>query len=173
MNARFAWLRALTVSVFLLVHFAGTASAETPDADYWKKYGGMPPLDIRIHLDGAPVRGLFESALASKKGLSPPTLTEMMIPVTIGQWITYKVEVSARGKGDWVDVTGHENLMVSNPTQGINIDRKTNRLWVVGDAINAKRDYGYATVIFYYSDLNEKDEQGAYTKLFFDIKTHK
>src|SRR5262245_34823784 len=89
------------------------ALAQAPDAsEFWKKYGGMPPLDIRVSIDGHLAVGLFEAALARKQGHPRIALKDRMIPVVVGQTVTFKVEVSPRGANQWTDVTGHKNLSI-------------------------------------------------------------
>ena len=145
--------------------------AQEQHAEYFKKYGGMPPLDMRVTLNGKEVRGLFEAALASK--VLPPkelSLEDVLIPVVVGQKLIYKVEISQRGANQWSEISKHPNLLISEPTKRIQISKSTTELWVLGNAANPQQDMGIYTMIFYYSDRNPKDEQAAYTHLYFGVK---
>lgn len=151
--------------------------AQTPEAaEQWKKYGekygGMPPLDIRVSIDGRPVVGLFEAALARKQGQARISLKERAIPVVVGQVVAFKVEISPRGANQWTDVTQHKNLSIDSPSGKIEIDQASSRLRIRPTAIDGKlSSIGLTGMIFYYSvDFDPKDEQFAYTELDFDIR---
>lgn len=144
--------------------------AQENGADYWKKYGGMPPLDIRVSLDDKTARGLFEVTKARNESPSKKIpLEDILIPVIVGQQLKFKVEISPRGANSWKDITKHPNLLITSYAGFMRINKSNSEILVVGDVAKPKMDAGIKTVTFYYSDLNRKDEQGAYTMLYFDI----
>lgn len=158
-------------TVFLMGLMSAGLHAQTqyPHASYWKKYSGMPPLDIRVSLNGKPVIGLFEQAQAESRGKPPIPLDSITIPLVTGQRVDFKVEVAKRDTNRWVDVTQHQNLYVDNDDGGVRIDKKSKQLIVLG-AKNPQTDFGYASITIYYTDRNPADEQAGFTVLYLDIR---
>lgn len=164
------WLsRFLAVLMVASMSTALHAQTQDPHTAYWKKYGGMPPLDIRVSLNGQIVPGLFEQAQAESKGMSGRSLDSITIPLVTGQRVNFKVEVSKRDADQWFDVTQHANLILTNPTGGIQIEKKTKQISVLGDLKNPQTDFGYASISIYYTDSNPADEQFGFTRLYVYI----
>ena len=143
--------------------------AQNPHEAYWTKYAGMPSLDIRISLDGKPVRGLFESAQSRRKGIKIP-LDDLLIAVTAGQHISFTVEISPRDANQWTDVSQNKNLVMTNPTGGVDVDKRSKQINITGDIRNPRNNFGYGSISIYYSNKDTKDEQFGFTVLHFDIK---
>lgn len=165
------FFKEILLFMFFLLQVAMPANAQ--HADYWKKYGGMPPLDIRVSIDGKAVQGLFDVArelVKKENSQERMALIEVIaIPVKNAQKLSLKVEISPRDAKQWTDVTKHPNLLITAPAGRIDVDKRAAELRMRGDTLHPELDVGIQTVIFYYSDRNVKDEQAAYTEIYFDI----
>ncbi|MES2408643.1 MAG: hypothetical protein V4528_15140 [Pseudomonadota bacterium] len=156
---------------------ASGVSAQDQHAAYWKKYGGMPPLDIRVFVDGVQVKGVFDLAKEYQNKAKPPDevarkmAKSTFIPVRVGQKFTLRVEVAKRDSGQWVDVRKDSKLKIDATSRVISIYPDKSGGKVVGDPrFPDSTNLGIKSVIFYYSDRNIKDEQAAYTEIYFDVK---
>lgn len=156
---------------------ASGVSAQDQHAAYWKKYGGMPPLDIRVFVDGVQVKGMFELAKEYQHKIIPAgeagekLWESMLIPVKVGQKFTLRVEVAKRDSGQWVDVRKDSKLKIDATSRVISINHDKSGGKVVGDPrFPDSANLGVQRVIFYYSDRNIKDEQATYTEIYFDVK---
>ena len=163
--------------LFTLPFFLSGVSAQDQHAEYFKKYGGMPPLDIRVFVDGVQVKGVFDLAKEYQNKTKPTDeaarklARATFIPVKVGQKLTFRVEVAKRDSAEWLDVTKHPNMLIDSASSTIIINPDKSGGRVVGDPrFPDSADLGIKRVIFYYSDRNPKDEQAAYTEIYFDVK---
>ena len=163
----------------LLLGLSANSWALTQDqhGEYFKKYGGMPPLDIRVFVDGVQAKGMFDLAKEYQDKTYPAgeagqkLWESMLIPAKVGQKFTFRVEVAKRDSGEWQDVTKHRQMSTKATSKVISINPDKSGGRVVSDPrFPASFDLGIERVIFYYSDRNPKDEQAAYTEIYFDVK---
>ncbi len=166
---------------FLLILYALFGSsgmcAQDQHAEYWKKHDGLAPLEIRVFVDGVQAKGMFDLARQYRHkpiptGEAGQKLWEsMLIPIKVGQKFTLRVEVAKRDSEQWVDVTKNPKLEIDSATRVISINPDKSGGKVAGDSrFPDSTDLGVKTVIFYFSDHNIKDEQFAYTEIYFDVK---
>lgn len=162
---------------FTVLLVASSVWAQDQHAAYWTRHDGLPPLDIRVFVDGVPVKGMFDLAkeYQNKKyptGEAGKKLWEsMLIPVRVGQKFTLRVEVAKHDSGQWVDVTKNSKLKIDATSRVISINPDKSGGKVVGDPrFPDSTDLGVKRVIFYYSEDRNSDEQAAYTEIYFDVK---
>lgn len=163
--------------LFTALFILSDVSAQDQHAEYFKKYGGLPPLDIRVFVDGVQVKGVFDLAKEYQHKTKPTDevarklARSTFIPVRVGQKFTLRAEVAKRDSGQWVDVTKNSKLKIYATSRVISINPDKSGGKVVGDPrFPDSTDLGIESVIFYYSDRNIKDEQAAYTEIYFDVK---
>ena len=162
---------------FTVLFVASGVWAQDQHSAYWKKYGGLPPLDIRVFVNGVQVKGVFELAREYQHTAKPSDevarkmARSTFIPVRVGKKFTLRVEVAKRDSEQWVDVTKNSKLRIDATSRVISINPDKSGGKVVGDPrFPDSADLGVESVIFYYSDRNIKDEQAAYTEIYFDVK---
>ena len=170
-------LKRVIFLLFTVLFILTDVSAQNQHTEYFKKYGGLPPLDIRVFVNGVQVKGVFDLAKEYQNKAKPPDevarkmAKSTFIPVRVGQKFTLRVEVAKRDSGQWVDVTKNSRLRIDATGSLININPDNTSGKVVGDPrFPDSTDLGIESVIFYYSDRNIKDEQAAYTEIYFDVK---